>query len=194
MNKKDNSFIIIISLIAIVMIIQACSLPSTQKTDIPAEVVIATEQKETEELVQASVEVTKETEVEIQVEQPTNTSEPATATSTLEPSETPTPKPGALFGEAFYDENRDGVRQILEEPFYRFNYRIFYLSKGYCESEGELVDRKSTEVCREYYFGPLEPGVYCLSMNDMLYVTTKLPMDIYIDDGGRYRLDIGFYR
>ena len=70
MNKKDNSFVIIISLIAIVLIIQACSLPITQKTDIPAEVVIATEQKETEELVQAPVEVTEETEVEIQVEQP----------------------------------------------------------------------------------------------------------------------------
>ncbi len=84
MAKKRNSLVIIIGLLAIFVIIQACSLPIAKKTEAPAEVIVAPEEK-TEEIFLPLVEGSEETEAEAETEapaeeQPTNTPEPPTAT------------------------------------------------------------------------------------------------------------------
>ena len=69
MAKKRNSLVIIIGLLAIFVIIQACSLPIAKKTEAPAEVIVAPEEK-TEEIFLPLVEGSEETEAEVETEAP----------------------------------------------------------------------------------------------------------------------------
>jgi hypothetical protein len=104
------------------------------------------------------------------------------------PMPTNTPRPGSIGGEIYWDTNHDGIRQAGETDWPA--NRIFRLKKGDCASIGSVA---SSPVGRSFYFGNLVPGTYCLSMNDMTYIQTALPMNINVGDGQNITQDIGFW-
>ncbi len=110
-----------------------------------------------------------------------------TPTPTTPPKPTATPRPGSIGGEIFWDTNHDGIRQAGETDWPAD--RIFFLKKGDCSSIGVV----SSINGRSFYFGNLVPGTYCLSMNDMTYIQTALPMNITVGDGENITQDIGFW-
>jgi hypothetical protein len=111
-----------------------------------------------------------------------------TPTPTTPPLPTITPRPGRISGEIFWDTNHDGIRQAGENDWPA--NRVFRLKTGGCGSPGIVT---SSPVGRSFMFSGLVPGTYCLSMTDMTYIQTALPMNITVGDGQNIIQDIGFW-
>ena len=113
-----------------------------------------------------------------------------TPTPTKPPEPTNTPRPGSISGIVYWDTNNNGVRDPGEVTTAPTGARTFRLKKGPCGSVGIWINQGPA---KSYYFGPLVPGSYCLSITDITYNTTPIPINIVVGDGQNVTQDFGYY-
>jgi hypothetical protein len=109
-------------------------------------------------------------------------------TPTPEPTNTQVPKPGNIRVQLFWDTNQDGDKD-LTESYFTGDTRTFRLRSGSCSDSGPLIGEQTGSAVT---WTGLPAGPYCLSVTNMKYITTSLPMNVTIISSSTIGVNIGY--